>query len=71
MELSVTLIVESLKKSESDSSFNTSVNAKNDVEALVIAKKVLKLQYQDLILAKVWCWFVEGPLNRKQVGCAN
>ena len=62
--LFVTYVLPTSKKAKSDQSFSVKVNAENDADALVLAKKFLKTQYQNLNLAKAWCWFVEGKPNR-------
>ena len=63
--LSVTCILLTSKKAESDQSFSVRVNAENDADALVLAKKLLKFKYPNLNFRKIWCWFVEGRPNRK------
>ena len=63
--LLVTLVLETSKKSESDLPLSMRVNARNDADALILAKKLLKSKYPNLNFRKIWCWFVEGKQNRK------
>ena len=63
--LLVTFVFQTSNKSEYDRSLSARVNARNNAEALVLAKKLLKSKYPNLNFAKIWCWFVEGKPNRK------
>jgi hypothetical protein len=62
---SVTLLFETSKKAESDFSLITKVQAEDYSDALVLAKKVLKIQYPYFNFRKIWCWFVEGKPPRR------
>jgi hypothetical protein len=65
MELLISFVLPTSKKAESDQSFCVRVSAKNDAEALVLAKRALTIQYPHFNFRKIWCWFVEGKPNRK------
>ena len=57
---SVTLIFEASGNSWSDFSLINNLYAKNHMEALACAKKMLKNEYPHFNFSKVWCWSVEG-----------
>ncbi|HPX89331.1 MAG TPA: hypothetical protein PL133_08680 [Methylophilaceae bacterium] len=55
----VELIFESSGDKNSDPSLTTEVTAKDEIEALDLAKVNLKKEKPDMNFMKVWCWHIE------------
>jgi hypothetical protein len=62
--LLVTFVFETAKKPEYDKSYNVRVSARNDAEALVLAKKILKAEHPSLNFVKNYYWDTSGRPNR-------
>jgi hypothetical protein len=63
--LLVILVLQTAEKPEFDRSLPIRVNAENNADALVLAKKALKMQHPNFNLAKNWMSFVVGRPNRE------
>lgn len=55
----VELIFESSIAANPDPSLTTEVIAKDEAEALILAKSILKVENPDMNFMKVWCWQIE------------